>query len=217
MGTSGPAQGTYVDDVRQEVLDLIPVGARSVLDIGCGAGGFGRGLRMREPAVRIVGVEAVAESAQRARDNGYDLVVEGYFPERAAALEEEFDLIVLNDVLEHMVDPWSALSATGPLLRTGGHVVASIPNIRYFPVVVDLVRRDRWTYSDWGVLDRTHLRFFTETTMRQMFEDAGFEVLDAMGVNSAFDLAKWRRLRFLRGRTGSAEFMQYVVTGRMRS
>ena len=217
MGAGSPAQATYVDDVRQEVLDLVPSGARSVLDIGCGAGGFGRGLRLRDPSTRIVGLEAVPESAQRARDNGYDRVVEGYFPERAALLEEDFDLIVLNDVLEHMVDPWSALAATKPLLRAGGHVVASIPNIRYFPVVLDLVRRDQWTYTDWGVLDRTHLRFFTATTMRQMFEGAGLEVVDAAGINSAFDLARWRRLRFLRGRTGSAEYMQYVLVGRART
>lgn len=144
-------------------------------------------------------------------------MVEGYFPEQVTQLEEMFDLIVLNDVLEHMVDPWSALSATSSLLGAGGHVVASIPNIRYFPVILDLVRRDEWTYSDWGVLDRTHLRFFTATTMRRMFESSGFEVVDAAGINSAFDLAKWRRLRFLRGRAGSAEFMQYVVIGRARS
>lgn len=216
MGTDGPVQGTYVDDPRQEVLDLLPLGARSVLDIGCGAGGFGRELRARAPETRIVGVEAVQESARRARHNGYDLVVDGYFPDTAHLLDEHFDLVVLNDVLEHMVDPWTALAAATPLLADGGHVVASIPNIRYFPVVVDLVRHDRWTYTDWGVLDRTHLRFFTETTMRQMFEDAGLEIVGTTGINSAFQLAKWRRLRFLRGRSGSAEFMQYVVIGRPR-
>ena len=214
MGASGPTQATYVDDVRQEVLDLVPPAARSVLDIGCGAGGFGRGLRRREPGVRIVGVEAVPESAQRARDNGYDRVVEGYFPDQADELGERFDLIVLNDVLEHMVDPWTALAATTGLLHPGGHVVASIPNIRYLPVLYDLLRRDQWTYSDWGVLDRTHLRFFTATTMRQLFEGAGLEVLASTGVNSAFDLARWRRLRLLRGRTGSVEFMQFVVVAR---
>lgn len=207
-------QSSYADDERREVLDLLPDGLLSFLDVGCGAGGFGRGLRRDRPAARIVGVEAVPDSADRARANGYDEVVEGYFPDAADRLHERFDALVFNDVLEHMVDPWAAIRAVDRFLMPNGYLVASIPNVRYFPVVVDLVRKDDWTYTDWGVLDRTHLRFFTKTTMCRMFSDAGYEVISATGVNSGFGLARWRRFRWLRGRIGSAEFMQIVLVAR---
>ena len=138
-------------------------------------------------------------------------MVPGYFPEAMDSLDERFDCVVLNDVLEHMVDPGSALVAARRFVAPGGYVVASIPNIRYFPVVHQLVFKDRWDYADWGVLDRTHLRFFTVSTMIEMFERAGYQVARTHGINTAFQLAKWRRFRALSGRIGSAEWMQFVV------
>lgn len=207
-------QSRYTDDERAEVQQFVPPGPMSFLDVGCASGGFGRGLRRRFPAARIVGVEVVDTSASEARANGYDLVVDGYFPE-ALDLGERFDCILFNDVLEHMIDPWSAVGASRELLNPGGCVVSSIPNVRYFPVLVDLLRRDRWDYADWGVLDRTHVRFFTRSTMHEMFAEAGFIVERIEGINSAFTLAKWRKFRRLSGHLGGAEWMQFVVVARL--
>jgi 2-polyprenyl-3-methyl-5-hydroxy-6-metoxy-1,4-benzoquinol methylase len=207
-------QSRYADDERAEVQLLVPEGFSSFLDVGCASGGFGRGLRRRFPDARIVGVEAVGTSAAEARANGYDLVVDGYFPE-ALTGEEKFDCILFNDVLEHMIDPWSAVAASREMLKPGGHIVSSIPNIRYFPVLIDLLRRDRWDYVDWGVLDRTHVRFFTRSTIQEMFTEAGFVVERTEGINSAFNLAKWKRFRRLSGRLGGTEWMQFVVVARL--
>jgi 2-polyprenyl-3-methyl-5-hydroxy-6-metoxy-1,4-benzoquinol methylase len=199
----------YADDERSEVQAYVPPSASSFLDVGCASGGFGRGLRRRLPSARIVGIEGVAEAASEARRAGYDLVLDGLYPD--VRPNERFDCILFNDVLEHMVDPWSAVAAARDMLTPGGYVVASIPNIRYFPVLAALIRRDRWDYTDWGVLDRTHLRFFTRSTMTDMFEGAHLHVLSTEGINSAFGLAKWRRFRHAAGRIGSAEWMQIVV------
>jgi 2-polyprenyl-3-methyl-5-hydroxy-6-metoxy-1,4-benzoquinol methylase len=79
--------------------------------------------------------------------------------------EEAFDCIVCNDVLEHLITPWQVLGKLAILLKPGGHFVASIPNVQYWGVLKDLVFEGDWRYADEGVLDVTHLRFFTRRSI----------------------------------------------------
>jgi SAM-dependent methyltransferase len=113
---------------------------------------------------------------------------------------QSFDVIVLNDVLEHVIDPESLLRALRPLVAEGGCVVASIPNVREFFTVKDLVVHGRWEYRDEGVLDRTHLRFFTRSSLPGLFERGGLELETVRGIN----------------RTGSSKFKLFnaVTLGR---
>ena len=145
-----PQQDIYHDNPRPEVAPFIPTGARSVLEVGCGKGGFGPTLRrtLGEQA-RIVGIEAVPAQAAVARSgHGFDEVADGYFPQ-ALEGEERFDLVCFNDVLEHVVDPWATLGAATDLLHPGGHVLAAIPSIQYAPVTISLLR-GRWDYTTRG-------------------------------------------------------------------
>lgn len=192
--TQGPEQqSVYALNERPEVVPFISTGARTALDVGCGRGGFGDTLRSRlGPDARIVGIEPVAEQAAIARDHGFDEVVSGYFPDTREELGR-FDLITFNDVLEHMVDPWQALRDTRRWLTPTGVVVACIPNIQYWPAVIDLAN-GRWDYTDAGLLDRTHLRFFTRKTMCDMFEAVGYDVVRCEGVNSVWG-SEWRPSR----------------------
>lgn len=105
-----------------------------------------------------------------------DKVIAGRFPEDVGPEEGPFDCVVFNDVLEHLIDPWEALRLTRPLLSEAGRVVAMIPNIRHVRAVMPLLFRGRWDYADTGLLDRTHLRFFTRATMIDLFETAGYTV-----------------------------------------
>jgi SAM-dependent methyltransferase len=161
----------YVDTPRSEMVEFVPPGTRNLLDVGCGRGGFGRSLKERVP-VSITGIEvdpgAVATAEQR-----YDRVITGVFPDDVPP-GLRFDCIVFNDILEHLVDPWEALRAARRILEPGGAVVASIPNMRYWPVFWRLVTKGEWRYVDDGTLDRTHLRFFTLSSIREMFETSGF-------------------------------------------
>jgi 2-polyprenyl-3-methyl-5-hydroxy-6-metoxy-1,4-benzoquinol methylase len=177
----------YVDLPRREVLAFLPPGAHRILDVGCGRGGFGREVKLNR-AAEVWGIEQVPEAAAMASEH-YDRVVVGEYP---AALEDlaraegevrQFDCLVFNDVLEHMVDPWETLRRSHRWLRPGGHVLASIPNIRHYTVLIDLVLRGRWTYTAAGILDRTHLRFFTRKTMADLFADTGYEVECVAPVN----------------------------------
>lgn len=94
-----------------------------------------------------------------------------------------FDVLIFNDVLEHMTDPWSTLRDSHQLLAEAGKVVVSLPNVRYWPVVMRLLVRGEFEYTDIGVLDRTHLRFFTRTSMIELMESSGFRVEQVSPIN----------------------------------
>lgn len=178
-------QATYQEEALPDLLPYLPPGASSVLDVGCGPGGFGPTLRKRYPAARIVGVEAVASQAEIARtDHGFDEVVTGYFPDVLGGRPDRFDVITFNDVLEHIVDPWSVVDGLHDRLTPGSHVVASIPNVQFVWNLTDLLA-GRWNYQDWGILDRTHVRFFTRATASSLFTDHGFAVETCVGIRPA--------------------------------
>jgi 2-polyprenyl-3-methyl-5-hydroxy-6-metoxy-1,4-benzoquinol methylase len=130
----------------------------------------------------VWGVEPNVEQAAIARQS-YAGVVTAMYPDALDQLEGNFDCITFNHVLEHMLDPWEAMERTRERLAPGGSVVAVIPNIRYLTVLMDLAFRGRWEYQDTGLLDRTHLRFFTRGSVRSLFEDAGLRIDRLIPVN----------------------------------
>lgn len=173
---------SYFEQQRREMVAYIPQTAQSVLEVGCGSGSFAAYLKSQR-SIRVVAVEAHATAAAAATPRVDRLIcatIEDAVPQLAG---ERFDCAVFNDVLEHLVDPWAALRQIRPLLNDEGVVVASIPNIRYFPVLKDLVLKGRWEYQQQGVLDRTHLRFFTPESMRTLFASTGFQVHTMQGIN----------------------------------
>jgi 2-polyprenyl-3-methyl-5-hydroxy-6-metoxy-1,4-benzoquinol methylase len=160
----------HYDFERAEMLRYLPASLRSVLDVGCASGRFTSAMRKRFPDADIWGIDPVAYD-----DAGRFRRIVGRFPDDLPG-ELRFDCIVFNDVLEHLVDPWEALRATLPLLLPGGSVVASIPNIRNIEILRALVVHGRWQYADIGILDRTHLRFFTRSGIVDLFECSGWRV-----------------------------------------
>lgn len=176
--------GDYHGHPRREMLVFVPGEARRVLDIGCGAGAFGAGLKAdRGDGCEVWGVEMDPEAAARA-GRVLDRVVTGDARRVPADLAgEAFDCLVLNDVLEHLAEPGELLRDLRPLLAPGGRIVASLPNVRYFFNVVDLALHGRWEYTDEGILDRTHLRFFTRSGMHELFTAAGYAVESQTGIN----------------------------------
>ena len=167
---------------RPEMLPFIPEGITSLLDVGCASGAFGAMLKAHR-SIRVTGIEPHQESALAARAR-LDHVVHGGAEAAAQELAgQHFDCITFNDVLEHLVDPWETLRQVRPLLRPGGVIVASIPNVRHLSVSRDYLFNGRWEYQAAGVLDRTHLRFFTRSSMRDLFTTSGFEVLQQQGIN----------------------------------
>jgi SAM-dependent methyltransferase len=194
---------------RHEMVPFIPAPATSVLDVGCSRGRFGALLRQAAPDRRIVGIEPDSQAVTEAARH-YDEVICGIFPDDMP-VDATFDCIVFNDVIEHVVDPWTMLRNAARHLAPDGRIVASIPNIRYYIVVRDLLLRGRWQYADWGVLDRTHLRFFTRESIEQLFPDCGYAVEQLTPINPI----KLRRAALLTTkRFRDMRYQQFAVVAR---
>lgn len=165
---------TYYQNVRDDLFPLIPESAVTILEVGCAAGGTGRELKKR-PGVFVAGVENDPEAARLAREV-LDDVVEGNIEAMDLPYaENSFDCILFADVLEHLIDPLAVLKKMRKYLKPQGTVVASIPNVQFMGVIHHLVEGN-WTYQKEGILDETHLRFFTFKEMEKLFSQAGFEI-----------------------------------------
>ncbi len=192
---------------RPELVDLVPLWATRVLDVGCGAGVMGQELKKRG-VPEVVGIEinpAIAEEARSRLDRvlvGDVEAMELPFP------EHYFDAIVYGDVLEHLHDPWTLLSRHKRHLAEGGCIICSIPNAGHMSVVKNLLA-GKWEYQPAGIMDRTHLRFFTLAEMRTMLENAGFSVNQVKRVEEPLDKEEEILLQKLKA-TGAAteEFIQ---------
>lgn len=199
---------TYYLGSRDDLIRLIPAGARKVLEIGCAAGMTGRtlkGLGFEE----VVGVELVEDVARKAQAF-YDRVITGDVEKIQLPYEKgHFDCILYGDVLEHLVDPWRLLREHNLLLGREGAIICSIPNIRYYKQMKKLFLRGEWEYRERGILDRTHLRFFTVKSIRAMVEDAGFEITTMVKRPSGAKWLKWLN-RALRNRLIDHLVVQYV-------
>jgi len=199
---------------REEMLPFIPAGVTRLLDVGCASGAFGAMLKSRL-AVHVTGIEPHHESALAARTR-LDHVVHGGAEAAAQQLAGQlFDCITFNDVLEHLVDPWETLRQVRPLLRPGGMVVASIPNVRHLSVSREYLLNGRWDYQLEGVLDRTHLRFFTRSSMCDLFATSGYEMVRQEGINRCDLTWKLKILRLaFRDTLEDMRCLQYVCMAR---
>lgn len=165
----------YFSAARTEILGLLPEGVGRVLEIGCGTGDTLAMLKHRSLCTEAVGVESFASAARLAAgkaDRVHCLDVESApIPESPAS----FDLVLALDVLEHLVDPWRVLSSLRTWLTPRGRLIVSLPNAQHFSLVLPLLR-GRFDYAERGILDRTHLRFFTRRSAEQMLRDAAFAI-----------------------------------------
>jgi 2-polyprenyl-3-methyl-5-hydroxy-6-metoxy-1,4-benzoquinol methylase len=181
----------YFTQVRTEIATLLPPRVGRVMEIGCGEGVTLEWLKKEFGARRTIGVEIVPAVAQRARQRVDEMHVADISSE-AAWVEQRrgsVDLLLLLDVLEHLRDPLATLQRVQHLLAEGGQIIASIPNVRSLKVLLPLVLRGEFRYADSGILDRTHLVFFTRKSIVRLFEDAGLQCLQVRG-NGALRMAE---------------------------
>jgi GT2 family glycosyltransferase/tetratricopeptide (TPR) repeat protein/2-polyprenyl-3-methyl-5-hydroxy-6-metoxy-1,4-benzoquinol methylase len=170
----------YFDFARPELLALIPKAARTVLDIGCGAGRLGVAIKARQPA-EVTGIEFVPEAA-RAAQGRLDRVLTGDVEQLELDFApESFDTVICGDVLEHVRDPLRLLRRIKTWLRPDGQLIASIPNVRNH-TVVRMLLEGSWTYESAGLLDQGHLRFFTRREIEKVLYRAGFQIADLQAV-----------------------------------
>jgi 2-polyprenyl-3-methyl-5-hydroxy-6-metoxy-1,4-benzoquinol methylase len=178
-----PKRSAYYGCSRKAFVDFLeahrPMHGRA-LDIGCAGGRFGADLLSRG-FTEVVGIEPVPEVAELARTN-LSSVVTGTFSGVDRAALGLFDVIAFGDSLEHMLDPWQALRDAREMLTGGGVLLLSVPNVAHLSVLLSAWRRGRWDYKGKGLLDRTHLRFFTPATLAEALVAAGFETTASMDI-----------------------------------
>ncbi len=165
---------TYYRYIRPEIINVIPANAINILDVGCAAGITGKLLKEQNPRRKVVGIEINEEAfyyANQYLDLAFNTNIESesFDPPFQAG---EFDAIIFADVLEHLQNPWAIAKHYATFLKPGGVMVASIPNIRHLPTLTKVLEQGIWQYEEVGILDRTHLRFFTKTTFLELLQQA---------------------------------------------
>jgi 2-polyprenyl-3-methyl-5-hydroxy-6-metoxy-1,4-benzoquinol methylase len=201
----------YYEISRIEMLPYVPPSAQTILEVGCGSGGFGSLLKRSSPGRSVWGIEPDHDAALSAAMK-LDRVIEGTFSVQLPELKEQrFDVICFNDVLEHMANPERALLECKQFLNPQGLVVASLPNILFFYQISKILIEQDWKYEDAGIMDSTHLRFFTKKSIIRLFESSGYEISRIDGINPSFGF-KYRALNLLLGgHLKDWRFVQFAV------
>ena len=171
----------YYTHTRPEVAEILPKELGKVLEIGCGEGRFAVHLK---GADEHWGIEPVTDVAETARESLSPVLVGIYDDVEEQLPDDYFDLVVCNDVIEHMPDHEWFFRSIRRKMKPGAVLVGSTPNVRYLPNLVRVLWFKDWKYEDFGVLDRTHKRFFTEKSLKRSFVEAGFETETLKGINS---------------------------------
>jgi 2-polyprenyl-3-methyl-5-hydroxy-6-metoxy-1,4-benzoquinol methylase len=198
----------YYQGNRPEVAPLIPSGYQKVLEIGCGDGGFRRNLTRPHEYWGVEPNERAAADAKNTLDN----VLVGFYDDVDSFIPNGyFDLIICCDVIEHIDDTNAFLQSISKKLDpVRGSIVFSIPNVRYFDNIVELVIKKDWRYRDAGILDETHLRFFTEKSIIRLLDKNGFSIEEIRGLNP-IEGKRALLIKILSRFIGDMAFLQFGV------
>jgi methionine biosynthesis protein MetW len=145
-----------------------------ILEVGCHTGYFSRFLA--NSGHQVLGLEVNLDAAKAASNQGVDIIsgdVED--PALVASLNKKFDVLLLMDVIEHLKNPVHVLRNLQQLIKPNGKIIATGPNVAYWAVRKNLFL-GKWDYTDSGIMDRTHLHFYTASTWKSLLEEAHYEV-----------------------------------------
>lgn len=172
---------TYYANARTEMLQFIPKDAKKVLEVGCGEGKFSSILTEQGRETWVI--EPDQQSAEIASKSVYK-VLQGSIDEKLSEVPDHFfDVIVMNDVIEHLTEPWDDIKKLKNKLKDTGVFVSSIPNVRYAKNLFHVLFKRDWEYTDDRILDITHYQFFTKKSIKRLWEDNGYTIQRIKGIN----------------------------------
>jgi 2-polyprenyl-3-methyl-5-hydroxy-6-metoxy-1,4-benzoquinol methylase len=208
------ASSHYPDSPRPEMLAFVPADARRVLDVGCHTGAFGLAVKGKCGA-EVWGIEPDPQTAKVA-EAVLDRVINDFFSPALDLPDHHFDVIVFNDVLEHMPDPWAALKLAAAKVKPTGCVVVSIPNLRHIDNLVHIMRERDFNYEPAGIRDRTHLRFFTRKSAPRLFDNSGLSIVTLTGVNEDCYPSLLRRIAYFlfKGYLDDTRHIQFAIVAK---
>lgn len=168
----------YHEAAKTHLVDMFHNDPKVVIDIGCAAGATGALIKQRFPQSKVWGFE-LNKAAAKIASSRLDKVLVGKFEDFDLELEGlprgSVDGVILADVLEHMYNPWQVMVKLRPYLSAKAQVIVSIPNVRNLALMDDLAKGN-WRYDSWGLLDITHIRFFTYVELLKFFGETGYRV-----------------------------------------
>ena len=186
----------YPDNANHDLLERIPLSAGVVLDVGCNTGALGAAYRRFNPRARLLGIEKDPVAAERASHRLDQVAVvdveENPLP---FTLDRPIDCIVYGDIIEHLRDPWAVLRQQAEALSDDGTMLICVPNMQHWSFA-DRLLRGTWKYEPSGLLDETHLRWFSLETVREGLEAAGLVPHDV--APRTFDAAKAQEFASMR-------------------
>lgn len=209
-----PVSG-YYENPRQEMLKFVPLKAKTTLEFGCGCGNFSELIKNKYDS-ECWGVEMNSQAAKTASEKLHRVINENAHQSLSQIPEKYFDCIIFNDVLEHMADPYSLLIGVKSKLKPSGVIIASIPNVRFWRNLKQFAVYGKWEYKDTGVLDKTHLRFFTYSSLVKMFNQLDYDLLTIEGLRPIKSIAFSIMNMCVFNRFKDAKFRQFACVARPR-
>ncbi len=207
------ANTQYFSQARTEMHKYLPNTATKVLDVGCGEGRFLAEYHNSDK-IEKWGMEIDIDSAKIAESKYHQVFVGDVLSNFDCLPDDYFDCIVFNDILEHLVNPEEVLKLSKEKLSQNGCIIASIPNVRYITNLINLNLKKNWEYEDFGILDRTHLRFFTKNSIINMFQRLKYQILTLEGINPINDI-RFSLLNLLSlGYLTDTKYLQYAVVAK---
>jgi len=201
---------------RPEMVQFLPSEYSKVLEVGCNVGKFAA--VVKDKPCEYWGIEPFEEAAKVAKTK-MDKVSVGFYDDIANEIPDNyFDLVIANDLIEHLEQPWNFLRSIKRKMTVNSSIVISIPNVRYYWNLRELLFCKDWKYVDCGILDITHLRFFTEKSIIRLLNENGFEIEMMKGINSVKigrrHLPKYWIAKFLWGT--DIEFLQFGLRAKIK-
>lgn len=217
----------YGDSPRTEIIDLIQETPEQIFEIGCSSGATGMAIKQKFPDVKYIGMDSDKEAAEIAQTRLDKVIVSDIDKVQLNIFgfkKESFDLIICADILEHLYDPWKILLDLHDYLTPDGKILASIPNVQYINNIINLLHGN-WKYDEnGGLLDATHIRFFTLNEIVKMFNGTGYDITHCSGATNStmnsdtwpndFDFGKFVLKNVTKEEAGRFAVLQYVIIAR---
>jgi 2-polyprenyl-3-methyl-5-hydroxy-6-metoxy-1,4-benzoquinol methylase len=192
------------------MLAFLPEGTKTALDIGCSIGAFGAAIKEKTGA-EVWGVEPFESFGKFAIDRLDTVFIASVESTIHKLPDNYFDVIYCNDVLEHLLDPYTVLEQLKTKLTANGKVISSIPNIRYFRAFFKILFKGEWDYADQGIMDRTHVRFFTKKSILKMYKNADYSIDLHEGINASKSIKPNLMNIIMLGSASDMKYLQFAT------